>query len=152
MSYEYYDLLRTDMIRCKTLKISISTTLFTAIPANAQCLGVGQRSDDQTGELLSLCTDALYLTDNWIAVAGIRYQYSRSMRVKAVLLMSILTAAMNMDAQTGVSLQTDAIGILICYYSQTFMPQSSIASYIGDLPRNHLMLTKSGQNSSCSMV
>ena len=37
--------------------------------------GVGRRSDDQTGELLAYAQDALYLTDNWIAVAGIRYQY-----------------------------------------------------------------------------
>lgn len=36
VSYEYYDLLRTDMIRCKKLKISISTTLFMVIPANVQ--------------------------------------------------------------------------------------------------------------------
>ncbi|MDM4894576.1 hypothetical protein QT338_22570 [Escherichia coli] len=41
---------------------------------------------------------------------------------------------------------------LFANYSQTFMPQSSIASYIGDLPPESLMLTKSGQNSSCSMV
>ena len=36
VSYEYYDLLRTDMIRCKKLKISIYTTLFMVIPANVQ--------------------------------------------------------------------------------------------------------------------
>lgn len=40
-----------------------------------------------------------------------------------------------MDSQTGVGSQTDAIGeLLFANYSQTFMPQSSIASYIGDLP------------------
>ncbi len=102
------------MIRCKNAKDFNSTTLFTAIPANAQLSRRRTASDDQTGELLSLCTGRALSDHNWIAVAGIRYQYYTQYAGKAVLLMSILTAAMNNGRPNWGSLQTDAIGILIC--------------------------------------
>lgn len=96
MSYEYYDLLRTDMIRCKKAK---DFNIYNPVYGNtSKCTTVSASDSDQTIKQESYSAyaqDALYLTDNWIAVAGIRYQYYTQYAGKGRPLMSILTAAMN---------------------------------------------------------
>lgn len=96
-SYEYYDLLRTDMIRCKKAK---DFNIYNPVYGNtSKCTTVSASDSDQTIKQerpsAYAAQDALYLTDNWIAVAGSAISITRSMRVKAVLLMSILTVMMN---------------------------------------------------------
>lgn len=76
VSYENYDLLRTDMIRCKNVK---DFNIYHPSYGNlSKCTTVSAADSDQTLKQESYSAyaqDALYLTDKWIAVAGLRYQY-----------------------------------------------------------------------------
>lgn len=76
VSYENYDLLRTDMIRCKNVKdFNIYNPSYGSL---GKCTTVSASDSDQTIKQESYSAyaqDALYLTDKWIAVAGLRYQY-----------------------------------------------------------------------------
>lgn len=76
VSYENYDLLRTDMMRCKNVK---DFNIYHPTYGNlGKCTTVSASDSDQTLKQESYSAyaqDALYLTDNWIAVAGLRYQY-----------------------------------------------------------------------------
>lgn len=84
VSYENYDLLRTDMIRCKNVKdFNIYNPSYGSL---GKCTTVSASDSDQTIKQESYSAyaqDALYLTDKWIAVAGMR---SPSTRGKAVRL------------------------------------------------------------------
>ncbi len=136
ISYENYDLLRTDMIRCKNVKgFNIYTPTYGDI---GQCTTVSASDSDQTirqESYSAYAQDALYLTDKWIAVAGLRYQYYTQYAGKG--------RPFNVNTDSRDDQWTPKLGLvykltpavsLFANYSQTFMPQSSIASYIGNLP------------------
>ncbi|EKM4697822.1 TonB-dependent siderophore receptor [Enterobacter roggenkampii] len=136
VSYENYDLLRTDMMRCKNVKgFNIYHPVYGKLN---KCTTVSAADSDQTLKQESYSTyaqDALYLTDKWIAVAGMRYQYYTQYAGKG--------RPFNVNTDSRDEQWTPKLGLvykltpsvsLFANYSQTFMPQSSIASYIGDLP------------------
>ncbi|HFK5794427.1 TPA: TonB-dependent siderophore receptor [Enterobacter asburiae] len=136
VSYENYDLLRTDMIRCKNVKdFNIYNPSYGSL---GKCTTVSAFDSDQTIKQESYSAyaqDALYLTDKWIAVAGLRYQYYTQYAGKG--------RPFNVNTDSRDDQWTPKLGLvykltpavsLFANYSQTFMPQSSIASYIGDLP------------------
>lgn len=136
VSYENYDLLRTDMIRCKNVK---DFNIYDPSYGNTgKCTTVSASDSDQTIKQESYSAyaqDALYLTDRWIAVAGLRYQYYTQYAGKG--------RPFNVNTDSRDDRWTPKLGLvykltpavsLFANYSQTFMPQSSIASYIGDLP------------------
>jgi iron complex outermembrane receptor protein len=136
VSYENYDLLRTDMIRCKNVK---DFNIYNPTYGNlGKCTTVSASDSDQTIKQESYSAyaqDALYLTDKWIAVAGMRYQYYTQYAGKG--------RPFNVNTDSSDDQWTPKLGLvykltpnvsLFANYSQTFMPQSSIASYIGDLP------------------
>ncbi|MFH7928505.1 TonB-dependent siderophore receptor [Enterobacter roggenkampii] len=136
VSYENYDLLRTDMMRCKNVKgFNIYHPVYGKLN---KCTTVSAADSDQTLKQESYSAyaqDALYLTDKWIAVAGMRYQYYTQYAGKG------RPFSVNTDSRD--EQWTPKLGLvykltpsvsLFANYSQTFMPQSSIASYIGDLP------------------
>ncbi|MDU6226604.1 MAG: TonB-dependent siderophore receptor [Enterobacter asburiae] len=136
VSYENYDLLRTDMIRCKNVKdFNIYNPSYGSL---GKCTTVSASDSDQTIKQESYSAyaqDALYLTDKWIAVAGMRYQYYTLYAGKG--------RPFNVNTDSRDDQWTPKLGLvykltpavsLFANYSQTFMPQSSIASYIGDLP------------------
>ncbi|EPR0412896.1 TonB-dependent siderophore receptor [Enterobacter asburiae] len=136
VSYENYDLLRTDMIRCKNVKdFNIYHPSYGSLD---KCTTVSASDSDQTIKQESYSAyaqDALYLTDKWIAVAGMRYQYYTQYAGKG--------RPFNVNTDSRDDQWTPKLGLvykltpavsLFANYSQTFMPQSSIASYIGDLP------------------
>ena len=136
VSYENYDLLRTDMIRCKNVKdFNIYNPSYGSL---GKCTTVSASDSDQTIKQESYSAyaqDALYLTDKWIAVAGMRYQYYTQYAGKG--------RPFNVNTDSHDDQWTPKLGLvykltpavsLFANYSQTFMPQSSIASYIGDLP------------------
>ena len=136
VSYENYDLLRTDMIRCKNVKdFNIYNPSYGSL---GKCTTVSASDSDQTIKQESYSAyaqDALYLTDKWIAVAGMRYQYYTQYAGKG--------RPFNVNTDSRDDQWTPKLGLvykltpavsLFANYSQTFMPQSSIASYIGDLP------------------
>ncbi|WP_320712247.1 TonB-dependent siderophore receptor [Enterobacter cloacae] len=136
VSYENYDLLRTDMMRCKNVK---DFNIYRPTYGNlSKCTTVSAADSDQTLKQESYSAyaqDALYLTDKWIAVAGLRYQYYTQYAGKG--------RPFNVNTDSRDEQWTPKLGLvykltpsvsLFANYSQTFMPQSSIASYIGDLP------------------
>ena len=136
VSYENYDLLRTDMMRCKNVK---GFNIYHPVYGNLdKCTTVSASDSDQTIKQESYSAyaqDALYLTDKWIAVAGLRYQYYTQYAGKG--------RPFNVNTDSRDDQWTPKLGLvykltpavsLFANYSQTFMPQSSIASYIGDLP------------------
>ncbi|EPC4331577.1 TonB-dependent siderophore receptor [Enterobacter asburiae] len=136
VSYENYDLLRTDMIRCKNVKdFNIYNPSYGSL---GKCTTISTSDSDQTIKQESYSAyaqDALYLTDKWIAVAGMRYQYYTQYAGKG--------RPFNVNTDSRDDQWTPKLGLvykltpavsLFANYSQTFMPQSSIASYIGDLP------------------
>ncbi|CZV69417.1 TonB-dependent siderophore receptor [Enterobacter cloacae] len=136
VSYENYDLLRTDMMRCKNVK---DFNIYHPTYGNlSKCTTVSAADSEQTLKQESYSAyaqDALYLTDKWIAVAGLRYQYYTQYAGKG--------RPFNVNTDSRDEQWTPKLGLvykltpsvsLFANYSQTFMPQSSIASYIGDLP------------------
>lgn len=136
VSYEYYDLLRTDMIRCKNVK---DFNIYNPGYGNARkCTSVSASDSDQTIKQESYSVyaqDALYLTDKWIAVAGMRYQYYTQYAGKG--------RPFNVNTDSSDEKWTPKFGLvykltpsvsLFGNVAKAFMPQSSIASYIGDLP------------------
>ncbi|WP_346806431.1 TonB-dependent siderophore receptor [Enterobacter chuandaensis] len=136
VSYENYDLLRTDMMRCKNVKgFNIYNPVYGKLD---ECTTVSAADSDQTLKQESYSAyaqDALYLTDKWIAVAGLRYQYYTQYAGKG------RPFKVNTDSRDdqwtpklGLVYKLTPAVSLFANYSQTFMPQSSIASYIGDLP------------------
>ena len=120
IAYENYDLLRTDMIRCKNVKgFNIYNPVYGTLD---KCTNVSAADSDQRIQQETYATylqDALYLTDKWIAVAGVRYQY--------------YTQYAGKGRPFNVNTLTPSVS-LFGNVAQSFMPQSSIASYIGNLP------------------
>ena len=136
VSYENYDLLRTDMIRCKNVK---DFNIYNPTYGNAsECTTVSASDSDQTIKQESYSAyvqDALYLTDKWLAVAGVRYQYYTEYAGKG--------RPFNENTDSTDEQWTPKFGMvykltpsvsLFGNVAQSFMPQYSIASYIGDLP------------------
>jgi len=136
IAYENYDLLRTDMIRCKNVKgFNIYNPAYGTLD---KCTSVSAGDSDQRIQQETYATylqDSLYLTDKWIAVAGVRYQYYTQYAGKG------RPFNVNTDSQDekltpkfGMVYKLTPAVSLFGNVAQSFMPQSSIASYIGDLP------------------
>ncbi len=136
VAYENYDLLRTDMLRCKNVKgFNIYHPVYGTLDT---CNTVSASDSDQRIQQESYAAyvqDALYLTDNWIAVAGVRYQYYTQYAGKG--------RPFNVNTDSRDEKWTPKAGLvykvtpnvsLFANVAQSFMPQSSIASYIGELP------------------
>lgn len=136
IAYENYDLLRTDMIRCKNVKgFNIYHPVYGTV---GTCSTVSASDSDQRIQQESYAAyvqDALYLTDKWIAVAGMRYQYYTQYAGKG--------RPFNVNTDSSDQKWTPKFGLvykltptvsLFGNVAQSFMPQSSIASYIGNLP------------------
>ncbi|MDI4655623.1 TonB-dependent siderophore receptor [Xanthobacter autotrophicus] len=135
VAYNDYDLLRTDMLRCKNQKgFNIYAPVYGALPL---CTTVSAADSDQTIQQTlynGYAQDAFYLTDQWILVAGASYQYYTQMAGKG------RPFNLNTDAEGGAFMPragivykaTDKLS-LYANYSTSFMPQSSIADHIGAL-------------------
>lgn len=136
ISYENYDLLRTDMIRCKNVKgFNIYNPVYGTI---GECSSVSASDSDQRIQQESYSAyaqDALYLTDQWIAVTGMRYQYYTEHAGKG---RPFRTNTDSTDRQWvpkfGLVYKLTPNVSLFGNVSRSFMPQYSIANYIGALP------------------
>lgn len=136
ISYENYDLLRTDMIRCKNVKgFDIYNPVYGTV---GKCTNVSASDSDQTIKQESYSAyaqDALYLTDKWIAVAGMRYQYYTEFAGKGRPFRNNTDST---DRQWvpkfGLVYKVTPSVSLFGNVSRSFMPQYSIANYIGALP------------------
>ena len=136
IAYENYDLLRTGMLRCRNVKgFNIYNPEY---GTQDKCNTVSASDSDQRIQQESYAAylqDALYLTDNWIAVAGMRYQYYTQFAGKG--------RPFNVNTDSSDQKWTPKFGLvykltpsvsLFGNVAKSFMPQSSIASYIGNLP------------------
>ena len=136
LSYEHYDLLRTDMIRCKN--VQDFTIYRPSYGSTGECSTVSASDSDQTVKQVSYSgyvQDSLYLTDKWIAVSAVRYTTFTEYAGKG--------RPFNVNTDSRDSRWVPKFGLvykatpnvsLFANVSQSFMPQYSIASYIGDLP------------------
>jgi len=79
--------------------------------------------------------DALYLTDKWIVAAGARYQpYSEYAGKCRPFKLNTNSKDEKLTSKFGMAYKLTPSVSLFGNASQTFMPQYSIANYIGDLP------------------
>jgi iron complex outermembrane receptor protein len=146
VSYENYDLLRTDMIRCKNVK---DFNIYNPTYGNGKCTSVSASDSDQTisGELLRLRSGRA-VPDG---------QMDRRRRALPVLHpVRRQRPPFNVNTDSSDEQWTPKFGLvykltpsisLFGNVAQSFMPQYSIASYIGDLPPN-LHRGKWGRNST----
>ena len=137
IAYENYDLLRTDMIRCKNVKNSLN--IYHPVYGTLdKCTTVSAADSDQRIQQETYATylqDALYLTDKWIAVAGVRYQYYTQYAGKGRPFKENTDSRdEKLTPKFGLVYKVSPTVSLFSNVAQSFMPQSSIASYIGDLP------------------
>ncbi|KAA9000507.1 TonB-dependent siderophore receptor [Affinibrenneria salicis] len=136
VSYEFYNLLRTDMIRCSN---SQDFNIYNPQYGRAsKCTNVSASDSDQRIKQESYSAwlqDSLYLTDKWIAVAAMRYQYFTEFAGKG--------RPFNVNTDSTDSQWVPKFGLVykaqpwLSFYgnvSRSFMPQYSIANYIGSLP------------------
>ncbi|MFK8258547.1 TonB-dependent siderophore receptor [Erwinia sp. AnSW2-5] len=136
LSYENYDLLRTDMIRCKNVKdFNIYSPSY---GTTGKCTTVSASDSDQTIQQVSYSgyvQDSLYLTDKWIAVSAMRYTTFTEYAGKG--------RPFNVNTDSRDSAWVPKFGLVykatpnVSFFgnvSRSFMPQYSIASYIGELP------------------
>lgn len=134
-SYDYSDTLRTDMIRCgSTTGFNIYNPVYGNLPA---CTTVSKADSDQTEKLSTASfylQDSWHLNDQWIVVGGLRYQYYDLMAGKGRPFNT------NTDSfgdaivpNGGVVYKLTPEMSLYANAARTFRPQSSIASYYGNL-------------------
>lgn len=134
-SYDYSDTLRTDMIRCGA---SVNFNIYDPVYGNlAECTKVSAADSDQTEKLSTASVymqDSWHLNDQWILVGGLRYQYYDLMAGKGRPFNT------NTDSYGGEFIPNAGIVYKfrpdISFYAnaaKTFRPQSSIASYYGNL-------------------
>ena len=134
-SYDYANTLRTDLIRCGNVTgFNIYNPVYGELPA---CTTVSEADSDQT-EIINTASvyvqDNWHLTDQWILVGGLRYQYYDLMAGKG--------RPFNTNTDSHGDAFTPNAGIvykvtpglsLYANAATTFRPQSSIASFYGNL-------------------
>ncbi|MBB4010243.1 iron complex outermembrane receptor protein [Rhizobium taibaishanense] len=134
-SYDYSDTLRTNMLRCaNNSKFNINNPVYGTL---AQCATVSAADSDQTEQLSTASVymqDSLHLTDQWILVGGLRYQYYDLYAGKGRPFNA------NTDSNGGALIPNGGIVYKltpeISFYAnaaRTFRPQSSVSSYYGNL-------------------
>lgn len=134
-SYDYADTLRTDLIRCGNVTgFNIYNPIYGTLP---RCTTVSAPDSDQT-EVINTASvyvqDNWHLNDQWILVGGLRYQYYDLMAGKGRPFME------NTDSNGGAIIPNAGLVYkitpdisLYANAARTFRPQSSIASYYGNL-------------------
>ncbi len=134
-SYDYADTLRTDLIRCGNVTgFNIYNPVYGTLPA---CTTVSAADSDQT-EVIKTGSfhlqDNWHLNDQWILVGGMRYQSYELMAGKGRPFNT------NTDSHgdafvpnAGIVYKLRSDFSLYANAGKTFRPQSSIASYYGNL-------------------
>ncbi|MGV2121794.1 TonB-dependent siderophore receptor [Agrobacterium vitis] len=135
VSYDYSDTLRTDMLRCaNSSNFNINNPVYGNL---AQCNTVSASDSDQTEQLSTASVymqDSLHLTDQWILVGGLRYQYYDLYAGKGRPFNANTDS--NGDAlipNGGIVYKLTPQISLYANAARTFRPQSSISSYYGNL-------------------
>lgn len=135
-SYDYADTLRTDLIRCTpaTWNFNINNPVYGNMPV---CTTVVASDSDQTEQISTASLyvqDTLHLTDQWIVVGGLRYQYYDLMAGRGRPFKTNTDS--NGDAfipNAGIVYKLTPDISLYANVAKTFRPQSSIANPFGNL-------------------
>ena len=135
-SYDYANTLRTDLIRCpQSVNFNIYNPVYGKMPA---CTTVSKADSDQT-EIISTASaymqDSLHLTDQWILVGGLRYQhYDLTAGKGRPFVTNTDSNGSKWVPSGGIVYKLTPDISLYANVAKTFRPQSSIASYYGNLP------------------
>lgn len=134
-SYDYSDTLRTDMLRCKTSSnFNINNPVYGRLAA---CNTVSASDSDQTEQLSTASIymqDSLHLTDQWILVGGLRYQYYDLYAGKGrPFSANTMSSGGAFIPNGGIVYKLSPSVSLYANAAKTFRPQSSIGSYYGNL-------------------
>jgi iron complex outermembrane receptor protein len=136
-NYTDYDLLRSDMLRCSnTTGFNIYDPVYGTLP---KCTTVVAEDSDQTIQQRSLTgyvQDAIHLDDQWILIGGLTFQYYTQYAGKGRDPFIVATDAEGFEVtpRVGVVYKVTPDVSLYATYASSFMPQSSIADVIGELP------------------
>ncbi|MGU3401365.1 TonB-dependent siderophore receptor [Brucellaceae bacterium D45D] len=136
VNYTDYDLLRSDMIRCKAVGgFNIYDPVYGTLP---KCTNVAAKDSDQTIQQKSLTAyvqDALHLNDQWILVGGLTLQHYDQYAGKGrPFIVATDAEGFEVTPRAGVVYKLTPDISLYGTYARSFMPQSSIADVIGQLP------------------
>ncbi len=136
VAYENYDLLCNARLCLRTLKAS---TLHHPVYGTLDTCNTVSASDSyseriQQESYAAYVQDALYLTDNWIAVACVRYQYYTQYAGKGRPFNVNTDSRDEKWTPVGLVYKVTPNVSLFANVAQSFMPNWLIASYIGELP------------------
>jgi iron complex outermembrane receptor protein len=136
-SYSYYDLLRSDMIRCPTVEngFNIYDPVYGNLP---KCTTVVAKDSDQTIQqelFTAYAQDSFYLTDNLILVGGMTFQYYTQYAGKGrPFVVGTDAEGFEVTPRAGLVYKVTPTWSVYGNVASSFMPQTSIADYIGELP------------------
>jgi iron complex outermembrane receptor protein len=136
VNYTDYDLLRSDMIRCGAVGgFNIYNPVYGTLP---KCTTVVAKDSDQTIQQKSLTAyvqDAVHLTDQWILTGGLTLQHYDQYAGKGrPFIVATEAEGFEVTPRAGVVYKVTPDISLYATYASSFMPQSSIADVIGELP------------------
>ncbi|MBO9100591.1 MULTISPECIES: TonB-dependent siderophore receptor [unclassified Rhizobium] len=134
-SYDYADTLRTKLIRCANRTgFNINNPTYGTLP---ECTTVSAADSDQTEQISTAsfyAQDALHLNDQWTLVGGFRYQYYDLMAGKGRPFNENTDSfGTSFVPRGGIVYKVTPDFSLYANAAKTFRPQSSIASYYGNL-------------------
>jgi iron complex outermembrane receptor protein len=135
-NYTDYDLLRSDMIRCAAVGgFNIYNPVYGTLP---KCTTVAAKDSDQTIQQKSLTAyvqDALHLNDQWILIGGLTLQHYDQYAGKGrPFIVATDAEGFEVTPRAGIVYKVTPDVSLYATYASSFMPQSSIADVIGELP------------------
>lgn len=135
-AYDHYDLLRSDMIRCKsTVDFNIYRPQYGSLD---KCSTVVAADSDQTTQQTTWSTyfqDSFYLNERWILVGGMRYQYYEQYAGKGrPFRVNTDTHDDQWVPRAGLVYKATPTLSFYANVARSFMPQTSIASPIGSMP------------------
>ncbi|TWF59045.1 TonB-dependent siderophore receptor [Neorhizobium alkalisoli] len=135
-NYTDYDLLRSDMIRCSAVGgFNIYNPVYGTLP---KCTTVAAKDSDQTIQQKSLTAyvqDAVHLNDQWILIGGLTLQHYDQYAGKGrPFIVATDAEGFEVTPRAGIVYKVTPDVSLYATYASSFMPQSSIADVIGELP------------------
>ncbi|TWF59046.1 TonB-dependent siderophore receptor [Neorhizobium alkalisoli] len=135
-SYSDYDLLRSDMIRCGNVQdFNIYNPVYGTLP---KCTTVVAKDSDQTIQqklLTAYAQDSFYLTDDLILVGGLTFQHYTQYAGKGrPFVVGTDAEGFEVTPRAGIVYKATPTWSFYGNVATSFMPQTSIADYIGELP------------------
>ncbi len=135
-SYSNYDLLRSDMIRCPVVQdFNIYNPVYGNLP---KCTTVVAKDSDQRIQqklFTGYVQDSLYLTDDLILSGGLTLQHYTQYAGKGrPFVVGTDASGTEVTPRAGIVYKLSPTWSVYGTVATSFMPQTSIADYIGELP------------------